>query len=778
MRALVLIVSLLLLNQHLFAQLQPTQTIRGTVTDGTTQQPVPYATVVLLSTDPPIGTTTDLDGKFELNNVPVGRYDLQVSFIGYEPTILKEVVVTSAKETVVNVGMQENVTSLGEVVVKANVNKEQPLNSMSIASARMLSVEEAKRYAGGFDDPARLASSFAGVASNVRDNGIVVRGNAPKSLQWKMDGVEIPNPNHFADLSALGGGGLTALSTNMLANSDFLTGAFTAEYSNALSGVFDIFMRNGNNEQYEHVFQIGLIGIDVGSEGPFKKGKSSYVFNYRYSTLALLGPLLPEDASGTRYQDLSFKLNIPTTKAGTFSVWGIGLMDFSGQTARKDSSEWVYHQNLEEGDVKQYMGATGLSHKFLFKNNLQLKTSLATTVNGIDWYNKRINNQLELLPQSQMKNTNYSFVFTSAITKKYGKRHTNKTGVVLTGLMYDIYLSDAGKTGMPMVTLVDERGFSSLLAAYSNSSIKVGTKLTFNLGINAQLFTLNNRYTIEPRAGLKWQLNERQYLGVAYGLHSRLERLNFYFTQDPVSGDLINKDMDFTKAHHLVLSYGINLSENWILKIEPYYQHLYSVPVIADSSFSFINMQTEWFFNQQLHNTGLGRNYGVDITIEKFMSKGYYLLFSASVFNSQYTGGDGIWRNTRFNRNYLVNVLGGKEWQVGKTKQHVVGLNIRLTLQGGDRYTPVDEAQTFLQKEVVYNERLAFIKQIAPSFLVHFTASYKINKQKKSHEFALKILNATMYSDFFGYRYNIADNTIDESREATIIPNLSYRIEF
>ncbi len=777
MKTIQLIVALLISYLLAVAQ-QPTQTVRGTITDEATQLPVPYATVSLLNTDPPLGTTTDLDGKFVLPNVPIGRYNVQVSFVGYEPTVVKELMVSSSKEVIVNLGMKPSTTALGEVVVKANVSKEQPLNSMSIVSARMLSVEEAKRYAGGFDDPARLASSFAGVASNVRDNGIVVRGNAPKSLQWKMEGVEIPNPNHFADLSAFGGGGLTALSTNMLANSDFLTGAFPAEYSNALSGVFDIFMRNGNNEQYEHVVQLGLIGIDVGSEGPFKKGKSSYLFNYRYSTLALLGPLLPEDAAGTQYQDLSFKLNFPTKKSGTFSVWGIGLMDKSGQTAKTDSTEWKYLQNMEEGDVKQYMGASGINHRYLFKNNMQLKTSLATTVSGIDWYNKRMNNLLELRPQSQVQNTNLNFVFTSSVIKKYGQRHTNKTGVVLTGMMYDLFLSDAGQSGDAHITLVDERGFSSLLTAYTNSSIQLGTSVSLNIGVNAQLFTLNNQYTIEPRAGLKWQLNEKQYLGLAYGLHSRLERLNYYFTQNPVTGELINKNIDFTKAHHLVLSYGVSLAENWILKIEPYYQQLYSVPVIADSSFSFINMQTEWFFSERLQNTGKGRNYGIDVTIEKYMSKGYYLMFTASVFNSQYTGGDGVWRNTRFNRNYLFNLLGGKEWQVGKNKRNMIGLNLRLTLQGGDRFTPVDVASSLTAREVVYNENQAFSKQIAPSFLVHFTASYKLNRQKTSHEFALKILNATMYSDFFGYRYNQVNNTIDENREATIIPNLSYRIEF
>jgi hypothetical protein len=214
---------------------RPVQTLRGTVTDNASNVPVSYATVILQGTKPAIGTTTDSTGNFVLKNVPVGRYDVGVSMVGYQPSVVNEVQVSSGKETFITISLKEATTELKEVVVKRTISKEHPLNSMASVSARMLSVEEASRYAGGFDDPARLVSSFAGVASNVGNNGIVVRGNNPKSLQWKLEGVEIPNPNHFADVTGtFGGGGLTALSSQLLANSDFFSGAFPAEYSNAL----------------------------------------------------------------------------------------------------------------------------------------------------------------------------------------------------------------------------------------------------------------------------------------------------------------------------------------------------------------------------------------------------------------------------------------------------------------------------------------------------------------------------------------------------------------
>lgn len=775
-----LIFVVLMLMSGLSYGQQFVQTIRGVVTDEASKVPVPFASVILLNTNPVIGTVSDSSGNFSIVNVPAGRYDLQASYIGYKPSLIRELLISSARETFVTVSIKQSITLLDEIVIKPKVSKENPINSMATVSARMLSIEEAKRYAGGFDDPARLASSFAGVASNVGNNGIVVRGNAPKFLQWKMEGIEIPNPNHFADLDAFGGGGISALSSQMLSNSDFFTGAFPAEYNNALSGVFDLFMRTGNNQKHEHTFQAGALGLDASSEGPLKKGgKSSYLFNYRYSLLALLTPLLPEGSEAIKYQDISFKLNFPTKKTGVFSLWGIGLIDNSGPKAKTDSTKWIYKEDKEEQDIKQYMGAAGISHKYFFNSNTHITTILATTVSGIDLNTKTLNSEMVFSPQNKIRNTNRNFVLSSNVNTKFSSKHTNKTGLLATGLRYDLLLKNAGDIGGPIQTIADEKGFSVLLSAYSNSSFHFTNALTMNVGVNSQLFTLNNHFTVEPRLGFRWQLNKNQYLSLGYGLHSRLERLNYYFTKtDPASTELVNKNLDFTKAHHFVLSYGRNLSENVTLKIEPYYQELFSVPVVPDSSFSFINLQNEWFINKRLENSGKGRNYGIDITLEKYLSGGYYYLFTSSIFNSQYRGGDGILRDTRFNRTYLFNLLGGKEWQAGKARQNVFSVNLRLVFQGGDRYSPISETASQTTKSIVQDENRAFANQLSPSFLAHLTTSYKINKRKTSHEIALKFLNVTMYQEFFGFRYNLINKRAEEYRQPIIIPNLSYKIEF
>lgn len=224
-KALLLLLANLLLFSTLSAQ-TASQTIRGIVVEKNSGHSVPYATVVVADLQPTAGTTGDSLGRFVLRRVPVGRHDLQVSCLGYEPVLLKEILVGSSKEVVLEIRLQESLVAVEEVVVRPRIDKTEPLNEMALAGGRMLRVEEASRYAGSMDDPARLVSSFAGVASTVGNNGIVVRGNAPKFLQWRMEGVEIPNPNHFAEVTSFGGGGLTALSSQVLGNSDFYTGAF------------------------------------------------------------------------------------------------------------------------------------------------------------------------------------------------------------------------------------------------------------------------------------------------------------------------------------------------------------------------------------------------------------------------------------------------------------------------------------------------------------------------------------------------------------------------
>ena len=467
---------------------KPTQTVRGIVLDSKTNAPIEFATVRIMNVGS-LGSTTDSLGRFRINNVPVGRCNIQTSYVGYNANIFNEIPVTSSKEVYMEITLDENIHSLAEVVIQPEIKKDKPLNAMAITGGRMISMEEAGRFANGFDDPARLSSAFAGVAGDVGTNAVAIRGNSPQFTQWRLEGVEIPNPTHFADLTGLGGGFLSALSTQVIGNSDFYNGAFPSEYSNALSGIFDMQIRNGNNQKYEHTFQLGILGIDLASEGPIsRKHGSSYIFNYRFSTTSLA----TGNDMNLKYQDLSFKLNFPTRKAGTFSIWGIGLIDRYKPEAI-DRDEWETQGDRQSGNTAFDKAAGGLTHKYLINADTYIRSSLAATYSKDRTRADQMTEDDKLVHVGDIRNSKWDIVFNSYLNKKFNSNHINRTGITVTGLQYDLDYKISPNFGLdvPMEQISKGNGGSCVLSAYSSSVINLSNHLTTSLGITAQYFTLN-----------------------------------------------------------------------------------------------------------------------------------------------------------------------------------------------------------------------------------------------------------------------------------------------
>lgn len=754
-----------------------TQTIRGVVIDAQTNSPIEYASV-MIQKDGSLGTVTDSLGRFLISNVPIGRYNIQTSFVGYNTNLSNGIPVTSSKEVYLEILLDENIQSLNEIVIQPEIRKDKPLNAMAITGGRMISMEEAGRFANGFDDPARLSSAFAGVAGDVGSNAVAIRGNAPQFTQWRLEGVEIPNPTHFADMSGLGGGFLSALSTQVIGNSDFYNGAFPAEYNNALSGIFDIHIRNGNNRKHEHTFQLALLGIDLASEGPIsKKQGSSYIFNYRSSTTAL--------ATGNdinlKYQDLTFKLNFPTRRAGTFSIWGIGLIDRNKIDAEEEQAKWESLGDRQAGSNILDKMAGGLTHRYSINETTYLRSSLTATYSKDQMIvEQRTLADNDLIQVGDIQNWKWDAVFNSYLNKKFSTRHTNRTGITITGLKYDLDYKVSPYVGLdlPMEQVSKGNGKSAVLSAYSTSVINLNNHWSTSLGVNTQYFTLNKNWSLEPRAAIKWKPDNKHAFAVAYGLHSRREKLDYYFVEKNIDGKTeSNKYLDFSKAHHFGLSYDWNISPYLHLKIEPYYQHLFDIPVEKNSSFSIINHEN-CYLDRLLVNKGKGQNYGIDITLEKYMQNGFYYMLTGSIFKSKYKGGDNIWRNTRMDKGYMVNLLAGKEWMVGKRRQNVLSLNGRIYFQGGNRHTPVDEALSLEKHEIIFDETQAFSKKFDPSVNGDIAMSYRINKKKVSHEFALKILNVGMRTGIHFYEYDEQNKKIKQQDGLGLIPNISYKIYF
>jgi len=761
-----------------------TQVIRGQIIDIESQTPLAFASIMVITTDSLLGSISDDNGYFRLEKVPIGRHDIKVAYMGYETQVIPELMVSTGKEMVLTIKMKEQISELKEVVVKAYTKKDKPLNSMATVSARTFSVEEARRYAGGWDDPGRLVASFAGITTDViRDNTIIIRGNSPKGLLWRLEGIEIPNPNHFANLTTFGGGGISALSALVVGNSDFFTGAFPAEYGNAVSGVFDIKLRSGNNEKREHAVQIGTIGLDISSEGPLGKDtRASYLFNYRYSTFGLVKSVFPEEIKDfiPVYQDLSFKVNIPTKKSGIFSIWGLASDDSDEFKAEQDSSLWEMVDDRMNGTLTQRIGGLGLNHRYIFQKNAYLNTSLAITGDYMKYEAGILGYDLNRYENEHIDVRNYKYTFTSVYNRKFSAKHANRTGFITDNLHYNTVLKHAPVYVQGLVGVADEKGASFFVQIFTQSKFSITKRFMVNAGLRGHYFDLNNELVIEPRLGLSYNIGKAQSVSLGYGKHSRLEPLSLYFVRvnDGSSISQPNKDLKVSKAHHLVFAYDISLIPNLRMKIEPYIQFLFDVSVIPDSNFSVLNMEADWYFNEELINTGTGRNMGVDVTLERFLKDGYYFLFTASVFDSKYKGDDGIERNTRFNTQYVFNLLYGKEWTVGKQNNKIIGVNARVNFFGGRRTTPVNDIESDLAQDVVYHYSQLYEDKEPDKFHVSATINYRINKKRHSSIWSLQMVNLLMAKENYGLYYNYQSEQVERWEFAVPVPNLSYKIEF
>ena len=753
------------------------QTIRGQVCDVASGEPMIGVTITV-ENGMTLATVSDMDGNFVINNVPVGRHSVRATFIGYEPVLLKEQLVTSGKELVLTLKMRESIAELGEVVIKPRVNKQLPLNEMAQVGARMFSVEEASRYAGGMADPARTASMFAGVATGGATNGISIHGNSPQMLQWRVEGVEVNNPNHFAEITEAGGGIFTSLNGTVLANSDFLTGAMPAEYGNALSGAFDMKMRVGNNTKYEHAVQVGTLGVDFASEGPLGKGsKASYLVNYRYSFLEIAKKIhaINMDKETLDYQDLSFKLNMPTTKAGTFAVWFTGLID-NYENEVPDVSDWETLWDMNDSWSRQRNCAVGVTHNYRFKSGGTLHSSVAYT--GV--YRKlgvtNYDEQMTATPGMNGRNSEWSVIISAQHQHKVSSRYTMQNGFEHRHMAFNTWLDWIHEAGGPLYRVYESDGNTGLTRLYSSHKVALSNRLSTVAGVNVMWFNLNDQWLVEPRVSVQYKTSASSTLSLAYAMNSRKESTDTYFVKEAS-----NEDLGLTRSHHISMSFAQRLGENAMLKIEPYWQWLFDVPVEQGTTYSILN-HSNFFQDRVLVNEGAGRNYGIDLTLERYLKDGFYGMLTATLFKSEYRDAQGQWHHSRQDRGWITNILGGKEWMVGKNKKNVFGVNGRLTLMGGDRYTPIPDDITFEDVMMRPDKTVPQIDGLDPynaqkgmNVGYAFSVKYTINKRHTSHHFILEYLQMRTFQ---GQTFDLRTHEAVDNFTSLTFPNIAYRVEF
>ena len=756
--------------------------MRGIVVDQDSQSPLVGATAIVLGSDPLIGSITDINGEFRLAGVPIGRVYIRITYMGYEDRIIPNLLITSAKEQVLRIELAESVSTLEELVVTGDVPKNVPLNEMSLISSHTFSVEETQRFAGSFDDPARMVTGFAGVVGNAEgDNSIVVRGNSPTGVLWRLEGVAIPNPNHFSSEGSTGGP-INALSSKMLSNSDFMTGAFSSEYGNVTSGVFDMKLKGGNNENREYTASISTLGLDMTVEGPFKQGgRASYLANYRYSALDLLDKAGVVDFGGVpRYQDLAFKIQLPVNAKHSFSLFGLG--GSSGiDTEEKDEND----DSILTGKFKgrNQLGVFGLTHIFQLNEAMYVRTTLsASGTKNFSSYS--IPDDTEVLYEIERSTIDKSqFIAASTFNYKVSARHKVESGFIFTQFHYNMNADEWDFEKDEMINQLSDDGGSSAIQVFANWKFRMGEEVTMVSGLHYIRFNLNNNYSIEPRLGLNWQTTERQSFNIGVGLHSKLEGVSTYLSKQFTDNGMYsqpNESLGLTKAAHFILGYNNQIGVHTHLKAEAYYQHLYNVPVenSLTNAFSLLNV-SDGYTTRTLVNEGTGRNYGVELTADRQFHNGLYYSSTLSLFRSLYTPKDGLERKSTFDNNYVANLIAGKEFIVGNpSKNKVLFLNTKLVLIGGKRYSPIDLQKSIEKGTAVIDESNPFSVKGDDIFRLDFSVGVRRNRSRTSTEWKFDVQNILNNQTVVGEYYVHATESIVRVTQLGILPTLSYRISF
>jgi hypothetical protein len=782
----------------LFSSAQLTQVIRGIITDKESHAPLTGVAVSVTDVEGKPGAVTDDNGQFSIPNIPVGKHLLKASYLGYQPVELANILVTSAREVVLVIEMEETANKIQEVEINA---KREHINDMAVISAKTFDVQETERYAGSRADPARMASNFAGVqGADDSRNDIVIRGNSPQGVLWRLEGVDIPNPNHFS-VPGTTGGPVSMLNNKTLGNSDFFTGAFPAEYGNATGGVFDLQLRNGNADKTEVTAQLGFLGTELAAEGPIsKKNGSSFLIAYRYSTLKLFEGLNVKigTSSVPNYQDATFKLNFPLGKKrkGNLSFFGIGGLSKIDLIVSNltEQPEELYGESDRDQYFYSNTGVAGTTFSYKINNSTYTSVTVAQSATETGGHHDKVFRGANFRVDSLKSILDYTNTIRSTvahwyINKKFSARHTVKAGIINT--YYNVTLLDSSRQYPPTRQTWEHRndynGGTNLTQGYIQYKFRPNDKLTATAGLHAQYLSHNGSAAIEPRAGVRYRLNNSNNLSLGYGLHSQMQQLYQYFAHLPQNNpaQMHNYDVGFTRSHHLVAGYDHRFSNVLRVGVEAYGQYLFNVPVEKriGSSFSGLNQGNSFgrIFPDTLQNTGTGYNYGLELTIEKAFSKGYYFMFTGSVFNSEAAGNDGIYRSTDYNTRFATNFLGGYELKLGKNSTLITG--VKMTYAGGQLYSQPDIAASNTLGDYVVVDSLRNTLQFPNYFRTDLKLGVRLNRKKVTHEIAFDLVNVFGIKNLLNLTYN-ADLAAQGAYPFTkqyqlgFLPLFYYRVDF
>ncbi len=783
----------------------PGQTLRGTVTDADTGEPLPGTSISLLKSATASGASSSESGSYFIEKLPVGRYQIQATHLGYETLTIAEVLVEAGRETVLNIKLREQPNQLQEVVIKAASNAQ---NTTSL-NQLTFSVEEQFRFPATNFDPARLATAYPGVAGeNDGTNIISVRGNSPNAFQWRLEGVEIVNPNHTANAGTFGdrpsgaAGGVNILSAQLLGTSNLYTGAFPAQYGNALGGIMDMYFRKGNDQRHELIAQAGFIGIEAAAEGPLGVGSSptkvgvgsgqsttasrqnpSFLVNYRYSFTGLLTAMGADFGDEeTAFQDVAFHVSLPTVKAGQFTLFGMGGKSYNHYLSPTDSAK--IDKERFNIDFESKMGALGMTHVLpLGKSSVLRTVAIASGLEHertADFVETGERWEDDYLRQQKLS-------FSSILSHKISARHRVRAGMEA-AFNDDSYRSLFKNNFVFFNNGGDATGW--LVQPFVEWHGKFREKLEVVAGLHASIFTTLRKEIIpEPRLSFNYDLG-RGKLVFAYGLHS--QRLPYQLNTHQYATEF----PDYPRAHHFSAGYQYDLPNGLVFKAEAYMQRLQKMPVYnADNGsfyvYNFVDFSQNYLSDGQVFepdsydSDGKGRNLGLDISLQKYLTDRFFFLLAGSLYRSEFKlsriglQGDGFWRSTRFDGRHSLNLTTGREYAKQKNGKTIInGISSRVAWLGGFRESQIDLAASEKVGYTVFQDKYPFSEKLDDYFRIDMRFYKKWNKVGRNSMLSLDIQNLTSRkNDQYHYYDTVQDKVLLKS-QLGLIPILTWRGEF
>lgn len=755
------------------------QQLYGTVRNAETLAPIDEAQLLLSNGAETYQAISDSTGSFQFEAVLPGRYQLQVSHVAYQRRLIPEIQVKTSRPEIMSIFLQERNVLLQEAEISVSPGSEIPEN----IHQNLFTIEETQRYAASFYDPARLVRSLPGVtAANDQTNLLSVHGQSPNHVGWQIEGIEILSPNHLpnagtpSDRSTSSGGGVNILSGQLMDNSSFYTGSLPASMGNSLGGLFDINLRPGSRNQYSHTLQASLLGIDLATEGPLQKQyNSSYLVNYRYSTVGLLSQLgVNFGNEEILYQDLSFHLKWSKTSVGNISLFGLGGLSSNYLFRIEDPALWEKDKDGQEVNFKAGMGALGLNHRlsindrasiqsgFIYSGRFSNRTSDTYSPDIVlyDWTSEKVRQEL--------------FALKSTLSLQHSSTFSSEYGVA----------ANHYRTGLQAVpgNIAPSSSFDHTL---SYTSIQPFGELRYswspawllNTGLRFTIDSHTDQLYVDPRFQLLRRLSPSSSIQFSYSLitQAMLNQPNLL----PALFVGGRRTLEPARSHYGSIGYEKDFNERTQLKTKGYYQYFFQAPVSpVVNTFTTLNAIEEYALFP-LENTGSGEIYGLDASVQRYFTESFYYLLGISLFDATYKDAEGNRRNMRFNSQYNFNLTAGKEWRALKEEYiRIWGVHIRSLYHGGYWYTPVDVEASRLAATTILDYSQAFSERLPDYFTFDIRLSHTKEKPKYLRIWSIDIQNVLNRQNIGWYYFDQLQDEVRPAYQLGIIPVLSYRIEF